>query len=250
MTVTRSRRERRALLFARRCKMAREGEASANPARTLAWMPFFEESLEADAAEFAERLIARFPDAASDGSALGVVLKPLTTSPTVAEFQSAADMFRQVAMTDEVDQQVWALRCTFYAASSGCLENALRIAAEAVSMAADDEDAQDDALELYKQGSGWLHFASVSLPTCARRTRRRTWHGSNEIRDAVEMRGNDIVDAIAEQHRDFRNGTECARDLCRQLKLTQGHRLTELASRTSLRDLAASSEAVAFPADA
>lgn len=202
MTDALSRRLRRALVFARRCKMAREGRHLPTLRELLLGMPYFGESLEADAAEFAERLMARFPDATSDGSALGVVLKTLTMSPTVAEFQSAAEMFRQVAVQDEVDQQVWSLRCSFYAASSGCLESALRIATEALSMAADDDDAQDDALELYKQGLGWLILGSVILPTCERRTRRRTLRGSDEIRDAVEMKGSDIVEAIAEQHGD------------------------------------------------
>ena len=124
--------QRRARNFLRRSRAAEEGRHLPSLAELLLEMPFFSGDILEDSKEFAERLMVRLAkrtSTASDHISLREALAALTMMPWVDEFRAAAHMLRQIQGTGSRSFGEFALRCDLYAASFGCEESALRVAA-------------------------------------------------------------------------------------------------------------------------
>lgn len=161
-------------------------------------MTFFGDRLEADATEFAERLLARIPQASSETTVLAPALRALTTAAGIEEFRRAADAFRATE-TGFTDAQLYALRCDFYAACCGCYECALRIAAEAVSLAEAEANSDQEVADLCEQALGWLLYGSAHFPTGASRHSDQTWNAFVDPQEVVDLMGEKLVRIIVQE---------------------------------------------------
>lgn len=153
--------ERRARNFLRRSRAAQEGRHLPSLAELLLEMPFFSNDILEDSKEFAERLMARLALRSStepDHSHLKEALAALTMMPLLDEFRAAAHLLREIQGTGYRSFREFAVRCDLYAASFGCEESALRIAAEAAVLAERDirEIGDEEASILVRNALGWL----------------------------------------------------------------------------------------------
>lgn len=153
--------ERRARNFLRRSRAAEEGRHLPSLAELLLEMPFFLNDILEDSKEFAERLMARLanrPSTEPDQTHLKGALAALTMMPSLDEFRAAASMLREIQGTGSRSFREFAVRCDLYAASFGCEESALRVAAESVALAGRgiEEIGNEEASILIRNALGWL----------------------------------------------------------------------------------------------
>lgn len=158
--------ERRARNFLRRSRAAQEGRHLPSVNELLLGMPWFGGEIEDDAKEFAERLLLRFfkrPSLDEKFEQIREALLCLTTNPTLPEFLFAAEILRGFNRFGSERLGHHAKRCDLYAACFGCVESALRVAAEAVDLVERDTEAlgPDDIGNLIRSALGWLRNGNI-----------------------------------------------------------------------------------------
>lgn len=160
---------RRKRHFERRSLAATQGRHLPTLTELLRDCSFMSDSIAIDAQTFAERVLPRVRRDKPEAAALVRALEQLTVDPKEAEFLDAAAAFGELIEVHGIlpspSPAVCAMRCHFYAASSGSRESAWRVAADAVSLAYDRLTPHEEALEYAQAAVGWLLYASRTLPT-------------------------------------------------------------------------------------
>ncbi|MEO3432382.1 AAA family ATPase [Inquilinus sp. CAU 1745] len=189
---------RRKRLFSRRSTAAIEGRHLPSLPELLLGMPFFGDCIEADAAEFAERVLTRVSEETAERTGLKDILGPLTMAPRENDFRNASQFFSQVRSLDDAPSKIFALRCDYYAAASGCRESAAIVAAETVSLTVGpSKQANGEAFDYCSQALGWLFVASHHLLVLNDEHLRGHWLYA-DVRDYVGRTGRDLIYDIIE----------------------------------------------------
>lgn len=155
-------RAKRARIFDRRARAAREGVHLPNFIELLRGMDMFGGRLGADCEEFANRILMRLKRENLLDTPLGAALRILAVSIETSDFLDVGEAFGthpESRKFPEVYLHDAKRRCDYYAACKGHQDSMLRVAGHAVSEIMRCTGAEEVALELSFAALGWLSLA-------------------------------------------------------------------------------------------
>lgn len=180
-------------IFDRRSRAATEGRHLPSLRELLAAMPFFLGRIEADMAEFGERILTGVPK--ESGSGLEQAARRLTMSPEAAELTEIAVLLKAADLPKGLEGMQCALRCLFYAASLGDGQAMREIATEAIFTAHDDARDDEETSILCAQALGWLLLARA-MPSLETTINGEPWTESYHPRKLVDGIGERMTRSI------------------------------------------------------
>lgn len=158
-------RAKRARIFDRRARAAREGVHLPSFVELLRGMDMFGGRLGADSEEFANRVLMRLKRENLLDTPLGAALRILAVSIETSDFLETAAAFAahpQGRKFTEFYLEDAKRRCDYYAACKGNRDAMLRVAGYAVEVVGRHTGAEEVVLELYFAALGWLSLAMYS----------------------------------------------------------------------------------------
>ena len=158
-------RAKRARIFDRRARAAREGVHLPSFIELLRGMDMFGGRLGADSEEFANRVLMRLKRENLLDTPLGAALRILAVSIESSDFLEAAAAFAahpQGRKFTEFYLEDAKRRCHYYAACKGNRDAMLRVAGYAIEVVGHHIGAEEIVLELHFAALGWLSLAMYS----------------------------------------------------------------------------------------
>lgn len=156
-------RARRNRVFERHERAARDGIHLPSLGELVMSMTFLRGDLQADAVEFANRVMTKLHPQTIETRELWPVLQTLSITPSLEDFLSASKVFSNLPITRRLRHDFMLecrLRCDFYAACLGDHESMLRISCYAMCQARRYSTPADVAYDGLLSAMGWLELAA------------------------------------------------------------------------------------------